>query len=156
MKIAPSNLQLGTYTNTKVKIIGSCNLYIIHPDTRCTTEVTFFVASNEGSILISCTTSISLGLIKPHASLDNSIPGSNVIFSSADKPRNDKSPCNVHMLWEKSKIKLKASTKKISNVYSNKEHSSTCSNKEQFHRGYSKRQQSKEEKNCQSIRYGKM
>ena len=34
-KIAPSDLQLGTYTNKKVKIIGSCNLYIIHPDTRC-------------------------------------------------------------------------------------------------------------------------
>ena len=34
-KIAPSDLQLGTYTNENVKIIGSCNLYIIHPDTRC-------------------------------------------------------------------------------------------------------------------------
>ena len=52
-KIAPSDLQLGTYTNKKVKILGSCNLYIIHPDTRCITEVTFFVVSNEGSILIS-------------------------------------------------------------------------------------------------------
>ena len=37
-QIAPSNLQLATYTNKKVKIIGSCKLYIIHPDTRCLEE----------------------------------------------------------------------------------------------------------------------
>ena len=37
-QIAPSNLQLETYTNKKVKIIGSCNLYIIHSDTRCLEE----------------------------------------------------------------------------------------------------------------------
>ena len=41
-KITPSDLQLGRYTNKKVKILGSCNLYIIHPDIRCITEVTFF------------------------------------------------------------------------------------------------------------------
>ena len=40
-KIAPSDLQLGTYTNKKVKILGSCNLYVIHPDTRCIAKVTF-------------------------------------------------------------------------------------------------------------------
>ena len=34
-RIAPSDSQLGTYTNKKVKIIGSCNVYIIHPDTSC-------------------------------------------------------------------------------------------------------------------------
>ena len=33
-QIEPSNLQLGTYTNKRVKIIGSCHLYIIHPDTK--------------------------------------------------------------------------------------------------------------------------
>ena len=40
-KIAPSDLQLGTYTNKKVKIKGSCNLYVIHPDTRCMEELPF-------------------------------------------------------------------------------------------------------------------
>ena len=34
-KIAPSDLQLGTYTNKKVKSIGSCNIYVTHPDIRC-------------------------------------------------------------------------------------------------------------------------
>ena len=41
-KIAPSDLQLRTYTNKKVKIIGSCNLHVIHPDIRCMEEIPFF------------------------------------------------------------------------------------------------------------------
>ena len=40
-KIALSDLQLGTYTDKKVKLLGSCNLYAIHPDTRCIAEVSF-------------------------------------------------------------------------------------------------------------------
>ena len=40
-KIAPSDLQLGIYTNKEVKIIGSCNLYIIHLDTGCIKEIPF-------------------------------------------------------------------------------------------------------------------
>ena len=95
-KIAPSDLQLGTYTNKKVKILGSCNLYIIHPKTRLL-QKQHFLASTEGSMFISYATSLALGLIKPHVSLDNSLPGGNVISSSADQPRNDKSQFNVHM-----------------------------------------------------------
>ena len=41
-KIAPSDLQFGTYTNKKVKTLGSCNLYIIHPDTRCSNRSNIF------------------------------------------------------------------------------------------------------------------
>ena len=86
-KVAASDLELGTYTNKKVKIIGSCNLYIVHPDTRCIEEIPFFVASNEGSILISCTTNLALGLNKPHEKLGHPSPESNrnVIYSSAEK-----------------------------------------------------------------------
>ena len=40
-KIVPSDLQFGTYTNKRVKVIGSCNLYIMHPDTRCMEEIPF-------------------------------------------------------------------------------------------------------------------
>ena len=41
-KIAPTDLQLGIYTKRKVKIIGSCNSYVIHLDTRCMEEIPFF------------------------------------------------------------------------------------------------------------------
>ena len=107
-QFAPNALQLGTYTNRKVKIIGSCNLYIIHQDTRCNEEMPFFVASNEGSILISCATGLALGLIKPHEKLDHPPPegNRNVIYSNADKiKRKDESQLNVHMLSRKPKLK---------------------------------------------------
>ena len=99
---------------------------------------TIFVARNEGSILMSCATSLALGLIQPNVSLDNSPPGSNVISSSADQPGNDKSQMNVHMLREKSNNKLKTRAEKISDVCSGDEESVTSSNKEQFKDGCSK------------------
>ena len=107
-KIAPSDLQFGTYKNRKVKIIGSCNLYVVHPDTRCMEEIPFYVASNEGSILISCTTTLVLGLIKPHEKLDHPPPegNRNIIYSSADKiKKRDESQLNVHQLVRKPKLK---------------------------------------------------
>ena len=97
---------------------------MVHPSTKSIEAVTFFVACNERSVLISCTTSLALGLIKPHTSLDHLPPGSNIISSSADQPRNNKSQLNVHMLIEKSKTsKLTTSAKKISAVCSNQEQS---------------------------------
>ena len=50
------------------------------------------MASIEGSILISCTTSLALGLIKPHEKLDHPCPEGdrNVICSSADKIKKKK------------------------------------------------------------------
>ena len=70
-QIEPRNLQLETYTNVRVKIIGSCYLYIMHLDTRCLEKVRFHVAGNKGSVLISCTTSPELGLIKPEEKSDH-------------------------------------------------------------------------------------
>ena len=48
IKLSPSDLELGTYTNNKVKLIGACELYVIHPSTKSIDAVTFFVAHNEG------------------------------------------------------------------------------------------------------------
>ena len=111
------------------------------------------MASNEVSILISCTTSLALGLIKPHVSLDNSPPGSNAISISPYQPRNDKTQFNIHLLWEKSKTKLETSTKKISDVCSIQEQSSTSSNKEQFYDECSRKEHSKQDENCQADKY---
>ena len=109
-KIAPSDLQLGTYTNKKVKIIGSCNLYIVHPDTRCIEEIPFFVARDEGSILISCTTSLALSLIKPHEKLDHPPPEGNrnvicYIQQCWQDKEKDESRLNFHQLVRKPKLK---------------------------------------------------
>ena len=78
-------LKLGTYTTNSVKLIGSCLLYMVHPDTKCLQEVTFFVASNVGSVLLSCVTTLALGLIQPHTSLNHLPLGASLISSSADQ-----------------------------------------------------------------------
>ena len=64
-KLAPSSLEIGTYTTDTVKIVGSCVFYLVHLDTKKLVEVTFFVAMNDGSILLSCKTTQMLGLIQP-------------------------------------------------------------------------------------------
>ena len=86
-----------------------------------------FVASNEGSILISCTTCLALGLIKPLDRLDHLPPEGNVIASSTDKLK-DESPLKVHMFVRNPK--LKSSDENVSIVCSSDGQSK--SNKEQF------------------------
>ena len=139
-QIAPSNLQLATYINKKVKIIGSCNLYIMHPDTRCLEETRFYVAGNEGSILISCATSLALSLIKPHEKLDH-LPtkgNKNIIYSSAVKMKK-----NYESRFKVQQTKLKTNAEKITDVCS-KDEQSVTSSIEQSHNenGCSKGEQS--------------
>ena len=62
-KLTPCNLKIGTYTTDTVRMIGTTSIYLIHPDSKKLTETTFHIASNKGSILLSCNTSLTLGLI---------------------------------------------------------------------------------------------
>ena len=62
-KLAPSKLEIGTYTTDTVKLVGSCMFYLVHPDSKCLLKVTFYVASNDGSVLLSCAITLTLGLI---------------------------------------------------------------------------------------------
>ena len=86
-KLAPSNLEIGIYTTDTVKIVGSCLFYLVDPDTKKLQEVTFYVARNDGSVLLSCTTTLSLGLIQPHTRLDYLPSRASLIKSSLDHPR---------------------------------------------------------------------
>ena len=89
-KLTPSNLQVGTYTTDSVKIVGSCKFYLVHPDTKKLLETTFYVAMNDGSVLLSCKTILLLGLIQPRARLDYLLPRASLITSSADHPKKTK------------------------------------------------------------------
>ena len=40
-KLAPSNMEIGTYTTDTVNIVGSCLVYLVHPDTKNLQEMTF-------------------------------------------------------------------------------------------------------------------
>ena len=50
-KLAPSTMEIGTYTTDTVKIVGSCIFYLVHLDTKKLQEVTFFVAENDTECL---------------------------------------------------------------------------------------------------------
>ena len=90
-KLTPSQLQIGTYTTDTVKIIGTCKIYLVHPDSKkLNDEATFCVASNEGSVLLSCDTSLTLGLIHPRPRLNYLPTKASLIMSSADHPRKTK------------------------------------------------------------------
>ena len=89
-KLTPSTLQVGTYTTDSVKIVGSCKFHLVHPDTKKLLETTFYVAIHDGSVLLSCKTTLQLGLIQPRARLDYLLPRASLITNSADHPKKTK------------------------------------------------------------------
>ena len=103
-RLAPRKLEIGTYTTNTVKLVGSCVIYLVHPNTKHLQEVTFCVASNNGSVLLSCVTTLALGLIWPHTILDYLPPRTNLIISSADQPKKTKSQVSVHVFRQESTV----------------------------------------------------
>ena len=95
-KLNPSSLEIGTYTNDTVKIVGSFMLYLVHLDTKKLMDVTFYIAVNDGSMLLSCKITLMLGLIQPRSRLDYLPPRASSIISSADHPKKTKSVLHVH------------------------------------------------------------
>ena len=85
-QLAPNDISLGVYTDHQVDILGKCNFFMIHPDTKKPHAVTFYVASNEGSVLLSCTTLLALDLIQTRPRLDYLPPRAKLITSAADHP----------------------------------------------------------------------
>ena len=82
-----SKSRISTYTTEKIPLLGSCDLFVAHPDTRCLKDVTFQVVNHEGSVIVSCVTSLDLGLIQPHSELNASVPDcGRLIYSNSDHP----------------------------------------------------------------------
>ena len=92
--LAPSKLEIGSYTTNTVMLVGSCMFYLEHPDTKCLQDVTFYVASNNGSVLSSYVTTLALGLIQPHSRLDYLPPTASLITNIDDQPKKTKSQIN--------------------------------------------------------------
>ena len=104
-KLTPSSkLEIGIYTTNKIKVIGSCILFVVHPDTQCLQEVTFYITSHEGNVVLSCTTTLGLSLIQPHTSLDHLPKGASLVSSSAYHPIKNESQFNIHVLSRKSEV----------------------------------------------------
>ena len=95
-KLSPNNIEIGTYTTDTLKIVGSCKFYLVHLSAKKLQEVTFFVARNDGSLLLSCTTTLLLGLVQPRTRLDYLPPRASLITSSVDHPKKTRCQVAVH------------------------------------------------------------
>ena len=95
-KFAPRTMEIGTYTTDTVKIVGSCIIYLVHPDTKKLQDMTFFDAENDGSVLLSCMTTLALGLIQSRTRLDYLPPRASLITSTVDNPKKTKCQVTVH------------------------------------------------------------
>ena len=96
-RLAPSKLKIGTYTTNTVKLVASCVFYLVHPDSKHLQEVTFYVASNNGSVFLSCATTHALGLMQHCTRLDSLPPRASLITSRADNPKKTKFQISVHV-----------------------------------------------------------
>ena len=94
-KLTPCRLKIGTYTMDTIKIIGTTIIYLIHPDRKMLTEMIFYIASNEGSVLLSCNILLTLGLIQSRPRLDYLPPRASLITSNVDHPRKTKAQVQV-------------------------------------------------------------
>ena len=103
-KLAPSKLEIGTYTTDTVKLAGSCVFYLVHPDSKHLQEVTFYVASNNGSVLLSCVATLALDLIQLHTRLDYLPPRVSLITSNTDHQKKTKSKISVHVSKKESEV----------------------------------------------------
>ena len=84
--LAENDISLGVYTDHQVNIFGKCQFYVLHPYNKKPQPVTFYVVSNEGSVLLSCTTLLALNLIQARPHLDYLPPKAKPITSAADHP----------------------------------------------------------------------
>ena len=73
-----------------IRIIGTTTIYLIHPDSKQLTKMTFHVASNEGSVLSSCNALLHFSLIQSRPRLDYLPPRASLITSKKDHPRKTK------------------------------------------------------------------
>ena len=97
--LTPNKLQIGTYTNAMIKIVGNCKLYLLHPDTKKLVETIFYVATNDGSVLLSCKSTLALELMQPRSRLDYLPTRASLITSTQDHPKETKQvpvPAQVH------------------------------------------------------------
>ena len=117
-KLDPRSIEIGTYTNDTVKIVGSCMPYLVHLDTKKLMDVTFYIAVNDGSMLLSCKTTLMLGLIQPRSRLDYLPPRASLITSSANHPKETKSTLHV----QKQEVSTQRPTQEVATQSSRKKY----------------------------------
>ena len=84
-RIMSTGIQVTTYNDSILDLLGRCTLYLQHPKTNEKVLATFYITQDEGSVLLSCSTSLKLEVIQVPE--QNPIPLCMPIYtSSLDKP----------------------------------------------------------------------
>ena len=96
-----------TYTTQKINVLGFCYLFVVHPDRKCLKKITFQVVKHEGSVIVSCVTSLELGLIQLHSVFNESVPDCwRLLYSEADHPNK----CKYKNIRSSSSVRNNASS----------------------------------------------
>ena len=115
MLASSSKVASRTCATEKINIVGSCSLFAVHPDTSSLIQLTFYVTSHEGSVVLSCATSLGSSLIQPHGKLDFALDSASLISSVTDHPMKRK-------LQKQSQV-----SKQSQSMFARKKHISTKS-----------------------------
>ena len=128
-KLAPSKEAWNWHIYYQYSKVGwILYVHLVHPDTKCLQEVTFYMASNNGSVLLSCATMLALGLIQPHTRLDYLPHRASLITSSDDHPKKTKFQISVHVSRKESEVSTVSSHKAmVPKLITSKEQILICS-----------------------------
>ena len=88
-KLAKNDIDLTVYTRHSVGLIGKCSFYMLCKATKQPIKVEFYVAKEEGSVLLSQETIFQLQLLDIKPRLEYLPPRVMLISSAADHPKRE-------------------------------------------------------------------
>ena len=88
-KLAKNDIDLTVYTRHSVDLIGKCTFYMLSKATKLPIKVEFYVAKEEGSVLLSQETVFQLQLLNVKPRLEYLPPRVTLISSAANHPKRE-------------------------------------------------------------------
>ena len=84
--MAKNDIDLTVYTRHSVDLIGKCTFYMLSKGTKQPVKVDFYIAKEEGSVLLSCKTVFQLQLLDVKPRLEYLPPRAMLRSSLVDYP----------------------------------------------------------------------
>ena len=88
-KLAKNDIDLTVYTRHSVDLISKCTFYILSKATKEPIKVDFYIAKEEGSVLLSQETVLQLQLLDVKPRLEYLPPRATLISSAANYPKRE-------------------------------------------------------------------
>ena len=88
-KLAKNDIDLMVYTRHSVDLIGKCSFYMLSKATKQPIKVEFYVAKEEGSVVLSQETVFQLQLLNVKPRLEYLPPRVTLMSSAADHPKRE-------------------------------------------------------------------